>query len=165
MGATLRSVHDVNSSEDRSSASKAAFLNVKFGLWALLAYLSLGLGLEGLHGFKVGWYLEFETRRLMWTLGHAHGVLLSVLSIGFGMLMRTRTDITEAWPRIASACLIAATILLPGGFLLGGIYVYDGDPGPAVLLSPVGGLLLFVAVLLTAVNYRPDQGSDEQERG
>ena len=158
-------MRDMNSTEADDAASKLAFLNVKFGLWALLAYLSLGICLETFHGFKVGWYLEFETRRLMWTLGHAHGVLLSVLSIGFGMLMRTRTDITEAWPRFASGCLIAATILLPGGFLLGGIYVYDGDPGPAVLLSPVGGLLLFVAVLLTAVNYRPDQGSDEQERG
>ncbi len=157
-------MHDVRSAEDDDTASKLAFLNVKFGLWALLSYLSLGIGLEGLHGFKVGWYLDFETRRLMWTLGHAHGVLLSVLAIGFGMMLHVRHDTSAGWPRIASGCLIAATILLPGGFLLGGIYVYDGDPGPAVLLSPVGGLLLFAAVLLTAVNYRPARSSEERTR-
>jgi hypothetical protein len=31
---------------------------------------------------------------------------------------------------------------LPGGFLLGGIIVYGGDPNPGVLLSPIGALLL-----------------------
>jgi hypothetical protein len=141
--------------KDPNAGSSLAYLNVKFGLWALLAYLTLGLALEGLHGFKVGWYLEFETRRLMWTLAHAHGVLLSVLVIGFGTLLQRDGDPAAGWQRTASACVMAAAILLPGGFLLGGIYVYDGDPGAGVLLSPVGGALLFTAVLLTAINYRP----------
>jgi hypothetical protein len=141
--------------KDPIVGSSLAYLNVKFGLWALLVYLTLGLALEGLHGFKVGWYLEFETRRLMWTLAHAHGVLLSVLTIGFGTLIQRGSDLAAGWQRAASACLIAAAVLLPGGFLLGGIYVYDGDPGFGVLLSPVGGALLFTAVLLTAIHYRP----------
>jgi hypothetical protein len=140
------------SAEDRPAL---AFLNLKFGLWALLAYLTLGLALEGLHGFKIGWYLELETRRTLWTLAHAHGVLLAVLNIGFGMLLHGLPDSSARWPRIASACLMAAAILLPGGFLLGGIWVYGGDPGPGVLLSPAGGALLFVGVLLTAIHYRP----------
>lgn len=141
--------------KDSHSASPLAGLNVRFGLWALLAYLSLGLALEALHGFKVRWYLEFETRRLLWTLAHAHGVLLSVLTIGLGMLLRAQRDSAASWPRAASACLIAATVLLPGGFLLGGIYVYGGDPGAGVVLSPLGGALLFAGVLLTAIHYRP----------
>ena len=124
--------------------------------WILLAIsLPLGVTLEALHGFKVPWYLDFETRRLLWTLAHAHGVLLSVLTIGLGMLLRAREHGDAAWPRAAAACLMAATILLPGGFLLGGIYVYGGDPGPSVALAPVGGALLFVGVLLTALYYRP----------
>jgi hypothetical protein len=131
------------------------FLNLKFGLWALLAYLTLGLGLESLHGFKVGWYLELDTRRTLWTLAHAHGVLLSILNVGFGMMLHWVPDVGARWVRIAAACLMAAAILLPGGFLLGGIWVYGGDPGPGVLLSPAGGALLFVGVLLTAINYRP----------
>ncbi len=138
-----------------STASALGILNVRFGLWALLAYLSLGLALEGMHGFKIPWYLEYETRRLMWTLAHAHGVLVSVLAIGFGALLRGAPEPAARWQRAASACLIGAAVLLPGGFLLGGIYVYDGDPGAAVVLSPIGGALLFAAVLLTALHYRP----------
>jgi hypothetical protein len=139
---------------ERGSPSALSRLTVKFGLWALLAYLTLGLGLEGLHGFKVPWYLEFETRRLMWTLAHAHGVLVSVLVIGFGLMLQVQGGAAEGWTRIAGACLMASAVLLPGGFLLGGIYVFDGDPGPGVLLSPVGGGLLFTAVALAAIRYR-----------
>jgi hypothetical protein len=40
---------------------------------------------------------------------------------------------------------------MPVGFFLGGLFVYAGDPGLGILLVPVGGLLLFVAVLLTAL--------------
>lgn len=134
--------------------NRLAYQSVKFGLWALLAFLTLGLALEAMHGFKVAWYLEFETRRTMWTLAHAHGVLLGVLTIGFGMLLHVRHE-EGSWQRIASGCLMGATVLLPGGFLLGGIWVHGGDPGAGVLLSPVGGALLFVGVALTAWHYRP----------
>jgi hypothetical protein len=138
-------------------------LNVRFGLWALLAYLLLGMAIDAMHGFKVGWYLDFETRRLMWTLAHAHGVLTSILAIGFGVMLQLAAE-PAPWHRIASACLLAAVVLLPGGFLLGGIYVYDGDPGVGVLLAPVGGVLLFAAVLVTAVSYRPRRET-ERTRG
>jgi len=41
--------------------------HLRFGWWTLLIFLTLGLGLEALHGFKVGMYLKSsnETRRLM----------------------------------------------------------------------------------------------------
>ncbi len=146
----------MSSSEDRNSTASLSSRIVRFGLWSLLAYIALGLTLEALHGFKVAWYLEFETRRLLWTLAHAHGVLVSVLTIGFGLMLH-RVDATAAWPRAVAACLLAAVVLLPGGFLLGGIYVYGGDPGPGVVLSPIGGALLFAAVLLTALQYRPSR--------
>ena len=138
-----------------TTSAGLSWLNLRFGLWSLLAYLSLGLALEGLHGFKVGWYLDFETRRLMWTLAHAHGVLLSVLVIGFGMMLSVWPDDAARWRRLASGCLLAATVLLPGGFLLGGAFVHGGDPGIGVLLSPLGGALLFAGVGLTAWNLRP----------
>ena len=138
----------------RAPLASLAALNVRFGLWSLLAYLTLGLALEGLHGFKVSWYLDYETRRLMWTLAHAHGVLTSLLAIGFGVLLQLSAD-PAPWQRVASACLLSAVVLLPGGFLLGGIYVYDGDPGLGVLLAPAGGALLFTGVLITAVRYQP----------
>ena len=144
----------MNDPRDRHTTAALAALTIRFGLWALLAYLALGLALEALHGFKVAWYLEFETRRLLWTLAHAHGVLISVLTIGFGLMLHRASE-PAPWQRAVAGCLMAALVLLPGGFLLGGIYVYGGDPGPAVLLSPIGGALLFAAVGLTALRYRP----------
>jgi hypothetical protein len=126
--------------------------HLRFGWWALLAYLSLGIALEAMHGFKLGWYLDVtnETRRQMFTLAHAHGVLLSLLNVAFG-LCATRTRWAGPRPQqLASASLRTATLLLPGGFLLGGLVVYGGDPGLGILLVPVGALLLFVSVFLTA---------------
>ncbi|MDP7573332.1 MAG: hypothetical protein QF391_17145, partial [Myxococcota bacterium] len=52
----------------------------------------------------------------------------------------------EAWRTRASWCLAGATLLLPGGFLLGGVWIYGGDPGRGILLVPVGALMLFAAV-------------------
>jgi len=139
-----------------ASPRATAWLTLRFGLWSLLAWLCLGLGLEAMHAFKVSAYLDYETRRLLWTLAHAHGVLLSVLCIGLGALLRGAAGAEARWPRLAAGSLMAAAVLLPGGFLLGGIFVYGGDPGLGVLLSPVGGALLVFAVLLTALHYRPD---------
>jgi hypothetical protein len=118
----------------------------------LLLFLSLGLALEVLHGLKVGYYLKVshETRRLMWTLAHAHGTLLALVNLGFAFTLRLLPE----WPvrprGTASVCLRAATLLMPAGFFLGGVRVYAGDPGLGIVLVPIGGLLLFVAVLLTA---------------
>jgi high-affinity Fe2+/Pb2+ permease len=50
--------------------------------------------------------------------------------------------------------LIAASILMPGGFLLGGIVIYGADPGLGIFLLPVGGIMLFVSVMLTALATR-----------
>src|ERR1051325_5300449 len=96
--------------------------HLRLGWFAILVFLSLGALLEALHGFKVDWYLNVsnETRRLMWTLAHAHGVLIGVLHLGFAFTLRSLDAETAAWARKASLCLIGATVLLPGGFLLGG---------------------------------------------
>ena len=51
---------------------------------------------------------------------------------------------------VASVCLRGATLLMPTGFFLGGLIVYSGDPGLGIILVPIGGLLLIVAVFLTA---------------
>jgi uncharacterized membrane protein len=46
------------------------------GWWALLAFLSLGIVLETLHGFRLLPRPGYRLRRLLWTLAHAHGTLL-----------------------------------------------------------------------------------------
>ena len=43
---------------------------------------------------------------------------------------------------------VARTVLLPGGFLLGGVFVYGGDPGLGVLAVPFGAVLFLLAALL-----------------
>ena len=71
-------------------------LNLRAGLWALCACSALGLGLETLHAFKLGFYLDVgnETRRLLWRLAHAHGALLGLLNVCYALA-------TRAWPGLA----------------------------------------------------------------
>jgi hypothetical protein len=131
--------------------------HLRFGWWTLLLFLTLGLVLEALHGFKIGAYLNpsNDTRRLVWTLAHAHGTLLGLLNIAFAFTVGRLAE-WPARPRaIASACLRGATLLMPAGFFLGGVRVYAGDPGVGIVLVPVGGLLLLVAVLMTALAVKP----------
>ena len=45
---------------------------------------------------------------------------------------------------------MAASFLLPGGFFLGGTFIYGGDPGLGILLTPLGALALLVAVLMVS---------------
>lgn len=118
---------------------------LRFGWWSLLVFLAIGGALETLHGFKLGWYVDVgnETRRLMFTLAHAHGTALALVNIAAGLT--TRNKGFDLRPSI-SVTLIWATILLPGGFFLGGIVTYDGDPGLGIWLVPIGALLLFYAV-------------------
>jgi len=127
--------------------------HVQFGWWSLLSFLSLGMFLEAMHGFKVSWYIDpsFESRRLVWTLGHAHGTLLGVIHIVFAATIHIGA-IGKKSPHLASGCLMAASVLLPGGFFLGGIFIYGGDPGLGILLVPVGAVCLFISVLLVAVS-------------
>jgi hypothetical protein len=131
--------------------------HLRVGWVAILAFLSLGIVLEALHGFKVDLYLNVanETRRLMWTLAHAHGVLIGVLHLGFAFTLRELDAPASGWPRTASLCLSGATVLLPSGFLLGGAITYGGDPGRGILLVPVGAALLFAAVLITILHTKP----------
>ncbi len=126
--------------------------HLRVGWWSLLIFAALGLALESLHAFKVRGYLDVsnETRRLMWTLAHAHGTLLGIVHVIFGLTLRSMGAPAASDPRLASTALMAASILLPGGFFLGGIAFYSGDPGLGVLLVPLGGVLLLVALLWTA---------------
>ena len=108
-----------------------------------------------MHGFKVEWYLKVgnETRRLMWRLAHAHGVLLALVHIAFAVTVKLVESPPERW-RFPSRCLTLAGFLLPGGFFLGGVLIYSGDPWIGVLLVPVGALCLFLGVLATGREVR-----------
>jgi hypothetical protein len=125
--------------------------NLRFGWWSLLVFLSLGGGLEALHGFKIGWYVDVgnDMRRLMFTLAHAHGTALALVNIAAGLTARTipRLDFRGS----VSFSLIWAGILFPLGFFLGGVVTYGGDPGLGIWLVPVAALLLFYSVASIAI--------------
>lgn len=126
--------------------------HLRFGWWSLFGFLMLGLALELLHGFKAGLYLDVqnETRRLMWTLAHAHGALLGLVHIAYALSLPRLWGLDTRGRLQASWCLIGASILLPGGFFAGGLRVYGGDPGPGILLAPIGAASLLIAVFLAA---------------
>jgi hypothetical protein len=124
--------------------------HLKLGWLSLFVFATGGVVLEVLHAFKVGAYLDVgnDARRLLWTLAHAHGTLLGLVHIAFAV---TQRHVPLGLARLSSRTLSAATVLLPGGFFLGGIDIRGGDPGLGVLLVPPGALLMLVAIGAMAV--------------
>ncbi|MEO6596720.1 MAG: hypothetical protein ABIP94_18390 [Planctomycetota bacterium] len=119
--------------------------HLRFGWASLFVFVLLGGVLESMHGFKIDWYLAVgnETRRLLWRLAHAHGTFLGLVHVAFALSV---AHIGGQAPRLSSACLMGASIALPGGFLLGGFGVQGGDPGAGIVLVPLGLLLLLIAI-------------------
>jgi hypothetical protein len=122
--------------------------------WVLLAvFLPLGMTLEALHALKVRLYLETPLRREMWTLAHAHGNLLGILCLAFAAVGE-RTIPDEPRRRSVSRWLRVGAVAMPVGFFLGGIRGYEGDPSFGILLVPLGGLCLVVALVRAAIASR-----------
>jgi hypothetical protein len=117
-----------------------------------LIFLTLGLVLEGLHGVKSDYYLDTRasTRRLLWTLAHAHGTLLSLIQIAFALSLPRASGMGDDAARWASRGLFGGVLFLPLGFFLGGLKLYGGDPGPGILLVPLGALMLLGGVAVFA---------------
>ncbi len=123
------------------------------GWSGLLIFLSLGILLEILHGLKLDLYLDVRnsTRRLMWTLAHAHGTLFSLVHIAFAV---TATHLDNKRLILASRCFTWSLVVFPMGFLLGGLWLHGGDPGLGILLVPVGAILMLIAVASTLRELR-----------
>ncbi|HEU4733347.1 MAG TPA: hypothetical protein VFT22_35890 [Kofleriaceae bacterium] len=139
---------------DPSETDPLVRRHLAFGWWALAVFTALGLLLEAAHGLKFGWYLDVTnaTRRLSLTLGHAHGTLLGLVNLAFAFSLRHARMSPVAAAR-ASFALRAVTVLLPLGFLLGGVAFYAGDPGFGIALVPPAGALLVVALVMVARGF------------
>ena len=123
-----------------------------FGWWALFVFTLIGVALEVMHGFKVGWYLDVgnETRRLMMRLAHAHGTLFALINIAFALSVSHFSSANSRGLNFASRAFKIATILVPGGFFAGGLHIYDGDPGLGIILVPFGAVAMVLAIAMTA---------------
>jgi len=117
----------------------------RFGWTSLFVWMSAGLVIETLHGFKAAAYLLDPVRRELWTLAHFHGSLLSVVNLAY-VRWAEAPGLGAAARVNASRSLIAGSVLMPLGFLLGGAFHYEGDPGFGIFLAPIGALALLVAV-------------------
>ena len=135
-----------------ASTRASARGHLAFGWCCLLVFMGLGAVLEGLHSLKLGFYLDSSNamRRLLWTLAHAHGTLFGLVHIAFAVSLPQLSAMTGRSRGLASRCLYGGTIVMPVGFFLGGVFVFEGDPGLPVLLAPLGAALLFIAVGLIA---------------
>lgn len=124
----------------------------RIGWWGLFAFVCLGLALEAMHGFKLGFYLDPGARwkRELWRLAHAHGTLLAVVHIGFAAGLMHLGGWTVGRLKLASLCLIDALLLLPLGFFLGGIGATETDPSLGIWLAPVGAAFMVAGVGLVA---------------
>jgi hypothetical protein len=125
--------------------------HLAWGWWSLAIFTLLGLVLEAAHGLKLGWYLDADnaTRRLSFTLGHAHGTLLGVIHLAFAFSL-PHLRLSAAGASRVSFALRAVTVLMPLGFMLGGVAFYAGDPGFAIVLVPPAGALLVVVLIAIA---------------
>lgn len=135
------------STERGAADRRAQLLHLRVGFCALVVFVTIGVGLELCHAFKVPWYLgaASESRRLMWTLAHVHGTALGIVNLALAALLPI---LPRPLPRAASGCLIAGTVLVPVGFFLGGLYIHGGDPGLGAVLIPPGALLVLIALAL-----------------
>ena len=144
----------IKKTETDSQQGELVMRHLKIGWMGLLIFLTLGILLETLHGLKLDVYLDVRnsTRRLMWTLAHAHGTLFALIHLAFAFSLTVLGDkngklLPAASFRTISRCLTGAITFLPLGFLLGGIWVFDGDPGPGIFLVPIGAILLLIGVV------------------
>lgn len=137
--------------------------HLRLGWWSLLVFLSMGGGLELLHALKVDYYVDVasDTRRLLWTLAHAHGTLLSLVHVGFAATVALTPGWTGAGRQLASRGLVLSLVLVPGGFFLGGLFIHQGDPGLGIFLLPLGFVFLFVGVLRTAQGSGTEGSPDD----
>jgi hypothetical protein len=115
--------------------------------WLSIAFwMSVGLLLEGLLGYKIPAYLSDPQRRELFRLAHAHGTLLGVILIAAGLCAER---FATALPKAARFALRLGSILMPVGFFVSGIWHTESDPGLAIWLVPPGALMvIFGAVVL-----------------
>lgn len=117
--------------------------------WVSIAiWMSLGLLLEGLLGYKIPAYLNDPQRRELFRLAHAHGTLLGVVLIAAGLCVER---FAIALPGAARLALRAGAVLMPVGFFVAGIWHTEGDPGLAIWLVPPGALLVIFAAVALAL--------------
>jgi len=134
---------------DPPSSEHVIARHLRAGWWGLAVFVVLGSVLEVLHAIKSPYYVDAgrETTRLLLRLAHAHGTLVSIVNLAYAFTLRVRTN---EKPTMASAALLVALVLLPGGFFLGALWAHGGDPGLGIVAVPAGAFALLVGSISIA---------------
>ncbi len=121
---------------------------LSFQAWiSLAAWMSVGMLLEALIAFRSPAYLQDPLRRELFRLAHTHGAVLNLVLVIASMYLSNRS-LTLANP--ARIAFQAGVVLMPLGFLLGGLWHTETDPNMFVFLAPAGGILVIFAVVSIA---------------
>ena len=121
------------------------------GWISLAALIAFGILIEGLSGFRSPALLDDMIRRDMLRLAHAHGTLLNLMLIVAAICARLDLILLG---RAAAWELRTAVLVLPLGFLFGGLWHFKDDPGFAIGLVPIGAVLLLVSAIHIALTTR-----------
>ena len=119
-------------------------------LVGIAVWMTFGLLLEGLIGYKTPDYLHDSVRRELFRLAHAHGTLLSLLLLGLALVC-DRFDVKPA--NFVPMVLRGGVVLMPIGFLLGGLWHYESDPGVGIWLVPVAAVMVVFGVVSLAAAF------------
>ena len=115
----------------------------------------LGVLTQGAAGLPPGAVELNETQFALWRAGHAHAGVWVILSLVLQLLLdATRLPAAMRWTARIAAPVAAVTV--SGGFF--GLAFADGFRW----MLYTGGLLLVLAVLITAIGLLRNLGSDNQ---
>lgn len=143
----------------QSGAANPEWSGLLFQGWVSVAvWMAVGLLLEGLIGFKTPAYLQDDQRRELFRLAHTHGTFLGLLLVMAAFCsQRFNLSLSPA----VNISLRVGTLLIPFGFLIGGLWHFESDPGIGIWLVPPGALLVIFAVTALALASRTSASKKE----
>jgi hypothetical protein len=120
--------------------------------WLGIAFwMTFGLLLEGLLGYKIPAYLSDAQRRELFQLAHAHGTLLNVVLLIAALCAKS---FAVEIARLAQLALRFGSVLMPMGFLFAGISHPEGDPGIAIWIVPIAAMMVIFGAISLALACR-----------
>jgi len=133
------------------STRETVLLHLRWGWWLLAVFGLLGMLLDSFHGFQQTFYLADDVpfRRPLWMSAHVSGVVLGIVNISFAASL-DRFSASGVVRVRSSLGLIAASVAMPSGLFLAGLFLHDDRPGTGLLLFYMGALLLVSSLALMA---------------
>ena len=139
-----------------SESSPLRRAHLRLGWLSLLVGVVAGVVVEGLLGFRWAGIVSDPLRRELLRLAHFHAGLLGLVNLVYAGFAEP-PGVSARLRRTASRALRWGTVALPSGFLLGGLWHPEGDPGLGIVLVPLGaaGIALAVALQVQPCGHRP----------